>query len=155
MAALAAATAGVGAWAASAYAGAAGVAATSAAALTVGAGAATAVGLVGGMVVNSLFPPARLPGSLQREKASPTYTLSAQGNMARPMEAIPARYGRYRSYLDFAAQPYTEMVNNQTHLYQLFCVGQGRYEIEEIRIEETPIGNFRRSSMRWWSLAGR
>ena len=55
MAALAAATAGVGAWAASAYAGAAGVAATSAAALTVGAGAATAVGLVGGMVVNSLF----------------------------------------------------------------------------------------------------
>ena len=62
--------------------------------------------------------------------------------MARPMEAIPARYGRYRSYLDFAAQPYTEMVNNQTHLYQLFCVGQGRYEIEEIRIEETPIGNF-------------
>ncbi|CCN24112.1 phage-related conserved hypothetical protein [Bordetella bronchiseptica 1289] len=142
MAALAAATAGVGAWAASAYAGAAGVAATSAAALTVGAGAATAVGLVGGMVVNSLFPPARLPGSLQREKASPTYTLSAQGNMARPMEAIPARYGRYRSYLDFAAQPYTEMVNNQTHLYQLFCVGQGRYEIEEIRIEETPIGNF-------------
>ncbi|MEI2416224.1 host specificity factor TipJ family phage tail protein [Orrella sp. JC864] len=142
MVALAAVTAGVGAWAAGAYASAAGVAATSAGALAVGAGAAAAVAIVGGMAINSLFPPARLPSTMEREGASPTYTIGAQGNMARPFEAIPVRYGRYRSYLDFASQPYTEMEGNETYLYQLFMVGQGEYDIERIQIEDTDVGNF-------------
>lgn len=77
-----------------------------------------------------------------REQASPTHTLSAQGNMARLQEAIPVLYGRHMVFPDFAAQPYTETDSNNTYLYQLFCLGQGELDIERIRIEETPIENF-------------
>ncbi|MEQ4619074.1 MAG: phage tail protein, partial [Corticimicrobacter sp.] len=142
MVALAAVTAGVGAWAASAYASAAGVAATSTTALMVGAGAAALVSIGGSMLLSAIFPPAKTPSTMAREQASPTYTIGAQGNTARLLESIPVQYGRFRVYPDFAAQPYTELDGNQTYLYQLFCLGQGEYDIEEIRIEDTPIGNF-------------
>jgi len=142
MVALAVVTAGAGAWAAGAYASAAGVAATSTSALMVGAGVAAAVAIGGGMLLSALFPPAKPPRTMAREQASPTYTIGAQGNTARLMESIPVQYGRYRVYPDFAAQPYTELDGNQTYLYQLFCLGQGEYDIEEIRIEDTPIGSF-------------
>ncbi len=142
MVALAVATAGVGALAAGAYAGAMGVAVTSAGAMAIGAGAAAAFAIVGGMAINSIFPPAKPPAAMQREQASPTYTIGAQGNMARPFESIPVRYGRHRFFPDFASQPYTEMQGNETYLYQLFCIGQGEYDIEQIRIENTPIENF-------------
>ncbi|MCX5592018.1 host specificity factor TipJ family phage tail protein [Alcaligenes endophyticus] len=130
MVALAAATAGVGALAAGAWG--------------VVAGAAVSAGmmLVGGLLMSVLFPPAKPPSAMAREQASPTYTIGAQGNTARLMESIPVQYGRFRAYPDFAAQPYTELSGNETYLYQLFCLGQGEYDIEEIRIEDTPISNF-------------
>ncbi|MGE8549272.1 MAG: host specificity factor TipJ family phage tail protein, partial [Alcaligenes sp.] len=94
------------------------------------------------MLLNLAFPPPR-PNAMQgREQASPTHTLSAQGNMARLREAIPVLYGRHLIYPDFASQPYTEADSNSVFLYQLFCLGQGELEIEKIRIEETPIENF-------------
>lgn len=96
----------------------------------------------GGLLLSAIFPPAKPPSTMAREQASPTYTIGAQGNTARLMESIPAQYGRFRVYPDFAAQPYTELDSNQTYLYQLFCLGQGEYDIEEIRVEDTPIGNF-------------
>jgi len=142
MVVLAVVTAGAGAWAAGAYAAAAGVAATSTGALMVGAAVSAAVAIGGGMLLSALFPPAKPPRTMAREQASPTYTIGAQGNTARLMESIPVQYGRYRVYPDFAAQPYTELDGNQTYLYQLFCLGQGEYDIEEIRIEDTPIGSF-------------
>ncbi|CAM4136599.1 phage tail protein [Kerstersia similis] len=137
MVALAAATAGIGSVAMGA---AAGLGTFGAAA--VGGLAAAAVAIGGGMLLSAIFPPAKTPSTMAREQASPTYTIGAQGNMARLMESIPVQYGRYRAYPDFASQPYTELEGNQTYLYQLFCLGQGEYDIEEIRIEDTPIGNF-------------
>lgn len=137
MVALAAATAGIGSVAMGA---AAGLGTFGAAA--VGGLAAAAVAIGGGMLLSAIFPPAKTPSTMAREQASPTYTIGAQGNMARLMESIPVQYGRYRAYPDFASQPYTELDGNQTYLYQLFCLGQGEYDIEEIRIEDTPIGSF-------------
>ncbi|CAK7070405.1 MAG: Chromosome partition protein Smc [Kerstersia gyiorum] len=137
MVALAAATAGIGSVAMGA---AAGLGTFGAAA--VGGLAAAGVAIAGGMLLSALFPPAKTPSTMAREQASPTYTIGAQGNMARLMESIPVQYGRYRAYPDFASQPYTELDGNQTYLYQLFCLGQGEYDIEEIRIEDTPIGSF-------------
>lgn len=109
---------------------------------TAGALASAGVMLAGTMLLNLAFPPPK-PNAMQaREQASPTHTLSAQGNMARLQEAIPVLYGRHLVFPDFAAQPYTETDSNETYLYQLFCIGQGDLDIEQIRIEDTPISNF-------------
>ncbi len=74
--------------------------------------------------------------------ASPTYSLSAQGNMARLEQMIPAQYGRMRFPPDFAAQPYVEYGGNEQYLYQLFCLGVDEYDVEKIDVEDTPITNF-------------
>ena len=141
MVALAVATAGAAAAWGPALGAAMGLAGTTATAVG-GAIIGSAIMIGGSMLLSALFPPAKPPSTMAREQASPTYTIGAQGNMARLMESIPVQYGRFRVYPDFAAQPYTELDSNQTYLYQLFCLGQGEYDIEEVRIEDTPIGNF-------------
>lgn len=102
--------------------------------------------MMGGMaLVNALVPPPR-PPSPHRSAAlaapSPTYTLAAQGNSARLGAAIPVQYGRHIAYPDFAADPYAEFAGNEQFLYQLFVVGQGEYDIEAVRIEDTPVASF-------------
>lgn len=102
--------------------------------------------MMGGMaLVNALVPPPR-PPSPHRAAAlaapSPTYTLAAQGNSARLGAAIPVQYGRHIAYPDFAADPYAEFAGNEQFLYQLFVVGQGEYDIEAVRIEDTPVASF-------------
>lgn len=76
------------------------------------------------------------------ESRSPTYSLGAQGNNARLLEAIPRVYGRVRTYPDLASQPYSEYQGNQQYLYQLFCVSVGNVEIEKILVDETDLTSF-------------
>ncbi|MEZ5648598.1 MAG: hypothetical protein R3E60_06650 [Alphaproteobacteria bacterium] len=103
----------------------------------------------GGFLINTLIPPPR-PTDPSRNWASnnnnqgpsPTYTLNAQGNVARLGQAIPVLYGRHLIYPDFAAEPYQEFKDNEQDLYQFFCIGQGYYDIEELRIEDTPVSYF-------------
>jgi len=104
-------------------------------------GAAVGFGLK--MLVNALVPDPS-PSASQRsmkslQAASPTYNISAQGNQARVGQPIPVMYGRNMIYPDFAAQPYTEYAGNDQYLYQLFVIGQGEYDIEQIRLEDTVI----------------
>ena len=105
-----------------------------------------AIALAGSAIVNALIPPAKpqLPnfnfggtgGSIPA--ASPTYSITAQGNQARLNEPIPAIYGRHLVYPDMAAEPYQEFADNEQYLHQFLCVGQGEYEIEEMRIWGPP-----------------
>ena len=95
--------------------------------------------LVGQAAINALMP---LPKPVQLPSASPTYTLGAQGNIARIEQAIPVQYGRMLAWPDFAAQPYAEYAGNEQYLYQLLCLGCGEFDIEQIRIEDTPISAF-------------
>ena len=74
---------------------------------------------------------------------SPTYSLQAQGNSARLGNPIPVIYGKHLIYPDFAAQPYYRYQNNNQFVYQLHCIGQGNYSVEQIRIEDTPISSFK------------
>ena len=103
-----------------------------------------AVSLLGSMVINALVPASTPPQVRQQNisAASPTYSLTAQGNSARLLEPIPVQYGRHIAYPDFVAAPYTEYAGNEQYLYQLFCIGQGEYDIEQIRVEDTPITSF-------------
>lgn len=108
-----------------------------------------AIGLVGSMLVNALIPAPKPSAARQMSAAggglaapSPTYSIGAQGNAARLGQPIPVIYGRHLIYPDFAAMPYTEYSGNEQYLYQLFCLGQGEYDIEAIRIEDTSIASF-------------
>lgn len=113
---------------------------------TVGTALVTAgVALAGSALVNVLVPPPMpsLGGSFGSAAApSPTYSLQAQGNQARLGQPIPVLYGRHIIYPDLAATPYTRYENNDQILYQLHCIGQGEYDLEKIRIEDTPISSF-------------
>lgn len=113
---------------------------------TVGVGLLQAgVMMAGQMLINAIVPPPRPPSPQQNAAMaapSPTYDLGAQGNYARLKSAIPVQYGRMRFPPDFAAQPYGEYAGNEQFLYQLFCLGQGAFDIEAITIEDTPIANF-------------
>jgi hypothetical protein len=104
-----------------------------------------AVTMAGMALVNAIAPPPK-PTSPQQAAAlaapSPTYSLQAQGNSARLEAAIPEHFGRMLAYPDYAAQPYAEYAGNEQFLYTLLCIGRGEYEIEQIRIEDTPIANF-------------
>ncbi len=104
-----------------------------------------AVGFVGSALINVALGSNNQPSSIKQQNAiaaSPTYNLSAQGNRIRPGEVIPDCYGRHLHFPDFSADPYTEYAGNEQYLYQQFCLGQGEYDIEEIRIGETPISSF-------------
>lgn len=102
-------------------------------------------GLIGSALVNAIIPPPKPPSTHQSTALaapSPTYSLSAQGNMARLDQAIPVQYGRMMCFPDFAAQPYVEYAGDEQYLYQLLCIGQGEYDIHEVRIEDTPVASF-------------
>ena len=103
------------------------------------------VSLAGMALINAILPPPKAPSTQQAAamaSPSPTYSLQAQGNAARLDAAIPEHFGRLIAYPDFAAQPYSEFSGNEQFLYQLLCIGRGQYDIESIRIEDTPISSF-------------
>ena len=104
------------------------------------------IALVGTTLVNLLIPPPK-PSAVTSNfgsapAPSPTYSLTAHGNRARLAQPIPVVYGRHRVYPDLAATPWTEYSGNEQYLHQLHCIGQGRYDLEQVRIEDTPIASF-------------
>jgi Putative phage tail protein len=104
-----------------------------------------AVTMIGIALVNAILP-APKPTSPQQAAAlaspSPTYNLQAQGNSGRIDAAIPEHFGRMLCYPDFAAQPYAEYAGNEQYLYMLLCIGRGSYDVETLKIEDTPIDNY-------------
>lgn len=94
------------------------------------------------MVSSALFGGASSLRTRDTPAPSPTYNLQAQGNQARVGQPIPVIYGRHVVYPDFAAQPYIEYSGGEQYLYQLFVIGQGYYDIEQVRIADTPVSSF-------------
>ena len=110
-----------------------------------------AVSMVGGALVNALIPapnPSRpsadwgLGSSGSPPGPSPTYSLQSQGNQVRLGQPIPVVYGRHIIYPDIAAEPWSEYAGNEQYLHQLHVIGQGCYQVEALRLEDTDIGNF-------------
>lgn len=113
--------------------------------ITFGQIAAAGISFVGNALINAVVGTPKAPSNLQAASLaapSPTYSLQAQGNLARLDQAIPVQYGRLCAYPDFAAQPYLEFAGNEQYLYQLLCVGAGEYDIEQVRIEDTSIDSW-------------
>ena len=106
------------------------------------AGVAAAAISIGGMyAVNALLPP---PKPKLRDStltaASPTYAITGTQNQLAPYQAVPRVYGRHRLYPPLAAYPVTAGQGTTQTLSQLFTLGYGPLQIEDIRIGDTPIG---------------
>lgn len=109
----------------------------------VGALAAVGVAAVGLMtLVSGIVPTPPKPNERTGENDSSTYSLSAQGNVARLLQAMPRIYGRVKATPDLAANPYSEYEGNQQYIYQLFCVSLGSVEIESIQFDDSNINDF-------------
>lgn len=108
--------------------------------------AGAAISLAGNTLINALMPAPRASLSNSAAKftssPSPTYSLAGGSNRARPFEPLPLVLGVHRMFPDLAAKPFTRYVNQEQYLYMLFDFGFGDLKIEDLRIGETPIGNF-------------
>lgn len=119
---------------------------------TTGLGIVSAIGsglvtAAGNFLLNALLPPPKptAPNTSlgnSTPNPSPTYSLQAQGNSARLHQPIPSLYGRHLIYPDFGAVPWSQYQDNDQYLHQLHVIGQGHYDFEKIRIEDTPISSF-------------
>lgn len=99
----------------------------------------TALAIGGTMLVNALIPPR--PG-LSDDAPSPTYSIQGWKNVANPNGVIPSVLGLHRMAPPFAALPYSEIVGDEQFITALFVFGYGPVAIRNIRIGETPIGDF-------------
>lgn len=70
---------------------------------------------------------------------SPNNSLASRTNSPRLNQRIPDIYGSVRSTPDLLCEPYILYDNNQQVEYSYFCVGRGKYLIEDIRDDETKI----------------
>lgn len=102
--------------------------------------------LIVALVVALVLSPAQSPTADTTigttPEASPVYDLRGQKNQNKLGNPIERLYGRCRHWPSFAAAPYTRFIGNDQWLYQLFCLGHGKFEIDTIFIEDTPITSF-------------
>lgn len=105
------------------------------------------VQLVGHLALNALLNnliPSSQPQGASAASPSPSYTFALSGNqMANQGEPIAVGYGWQRSYPKFAGQPYTEFDDsNNQYYYAVLEVGQGKYTIPRMEIDDTDIAHF-------------
>jgi hypothetical protein len=86
-----------------------------------------------GLLLTNIFSPKR-PKAGTVPSPSQVYGLAAPRNSARLGEPIPVIYGTVLALPDYAAQPYTEYLNNEQYLYALLCLGQGEYVVHSMTL---------------------
>jgi hypothetical protein len=104
---------------------------------TTAAGIGAALLVAGGSLLLTRFMQPKSGG--QSEQKDDLYSISSGSNQARPLQPIPVGYGRRLATPDLAAPPYSEYQGDDQYLYQLFAIGCGKYDLEEIRIDDTPL----------------
>ena len=119
--------------------------------------------IIGGtLIINAVLPPAT-PAAADHTDISPTYTLGARNNAVRTNSPIPVIYGKHRVWPDYIAHPYTTYRGQQPlgsggrlnssevpldgaaaatqELFQMMCIGQGTYVINEVLIGGSVVGH--------------
>lgn len=99
------------------------------------------VAVVVAVAVVTLMPDPKIPNDAS-SSPDPAYTLRGQTNRFRPGEPIEVPYGKVRHWPTYITRPYSEYDGNQQYQYSLYCVGQGRFEFHDKRLEDTPIEDF-------------
>ena len=100
--------------------------------------------MAGATLINAVLPDPtpELPNNSDLTEASPTYSANNRGNSARIGRAIPVVYGTFKMYPDFACQPFSKYQNNKQYLYQVFCIGQGSYDVSSLYFGGTNVDRF-------------
>lgn len=102
--------------------------------------------LVGTLAINAIFAPPvanNNAGTNGSGALSPTYSFSGQGNQARRYGRLPRIYGKHRYVADLAAMPYTVNVGEDQYFYALYSFGYGPLELEDFKIGQNPLANYR------------
>ena len=81
----------------------------------------------------ALAPKPKTPGQVDTEGSQGNNQLNSSSNSFRPRQAIPDIAGQVVSYPDFIQPSYFEYQNGQRVFTELFCIGVGRYLVEEIK----------------------
>ena len=103
------------------------------------AGLAAGPPVIGGLVVNALFPVA-LPDA--GEPGRTAFSLHGGANRARPYEPAMLVLGEHRVFPDLAAQEYTQFIDDDQYLFQVFDFGVGDLDISEIKIGDALLSSF-------------
>lgn len=107
--------------------------------------ASTAIGIVGRLLVNALVPPptpklesfggsARVGGN--------AFFLQGTRNAPQPFGVIPKILGKHRMVPPLGALTFTEVQGDDQFLNVLLVWGYGPLRVTDIRIGDTPVGNF-------------
>ena len=70
---------------------------------------------------------------------SPVNTYAGRTNRSRPQSRIPDIYGTHRIYPDLIAPEFWEYVGRSQRISYLMALGLGSYQINDIRLGDTPI----------------
>lgn len=118
--------------------------------------AGMAVGIVGNMALNALFPPARpggagtlsalsassMPGQMDYGQSSPTLSIAGARNKANLWGPVPFILGKFRPAPFYGARTYTESAGGDQYLRLLFVWGFAPVQLEDLRIADTLLENY-------------
>jgi len=107
---------------------------------------AAVIAVVAAVVLVALIPEPETPNVVGETSSSPNNSVSGQTNTVRKYEAIPNIYGRIWSYPDLIANAVPEWISNRKQVRELFLIGEGEYQINEIRDGSTNIDDIQESS---------
>lgn len=103
------------------------------------------------MLLNALIPPP-VPEGLDLGtgdlSSSQMYSISGQSNQLRKLQTVTKTYGTHRVFPAVAANPYTELETDPAtgkpiqYFYAIYDFGLGPMNIRNIKIGDTPIGEF-------------
>lgn len=106
------------------------------------AATAAAVNVIGALLVNAIFPvrPPEAPEVPGQGKQMSM--LQGGSNQLSPYGAVPLLLGRMRYSATLAAKSYYETTASDTYLRMALLWGYGPMQITDLRIGDTPIGNY-------------
>lgn len=112
-----------------------------------GAIASAGVTIGGNLLINALVPLST--GRTPSEQAKPFWSITGARNQARPYDPFPVVFGRHRYTPPVWGLPVQETDGNNIYLRYVFNLGPGPIEYEDLRIGETPIGDYDGVDLEW------
>jgi hypothetical protein len=105
------------------------------------------ISIVGSLLISALIPPQApklgdLGGSIASNRVSPTLSITGTSNKLNPYGPIPRPLGKHRIFPPYGAMPFTEIVGDNQYLRLLFCLGYGPLTITDLKIGDSPLGQF-------------
>lgn len=104
------------------------------------------------LIFNLIFGRPKGPASHDTPGPDPIYTISGAQNAARLGEPIPVLYGKMVSVPDYGSQPYTYFDGNNQYLAQILVIGWGIYDLNEVRVGETPVSALESNAVTSWLM---